>query len=104
VRDLQHLLAQPGAPLRAADVGGTLEGLRTAINRANPHYRYEPASPGLLKGRWPGTPARTTQGRASGWQFIRPGCRWPGCGPHRLLTGAVDPSLQRGITVARRRP
>jgi hypothetical protein len=41
VRDLQHLLARPGVPLRAVDVGGTLEGLRTAINRADPHYRYE---------------------------------------------------------------
>jgi hypothetical protein len=41
VRDLQHLLAQPGVPLRAVDVGGTLEGLRIAINRADPHYRYE---------------------------------------------------------------
>jgi hypothetical protein len=41
VRDLQHLLAQPGTPLRAADVGGKLEDLRTAINRGDPHYRYE---------------------------------------------------------------
>jgi hypothetical protein len=41
VRDLQHLLAQPGVPLRAVDVRGTLEGLRIAINRADPHYRYE---------------------------------------------------------------
>jgi hypothetical protein len=30
VRDLQHLLAQPGVPLRAVDVAGTLEGLRIA--------------------------------------------------------------------------
>jgi hypothetical protein len=41
VRDLQHLLAQPGTQLRAADVGGTLQDLRTAINRDDPHYRYE---------------------------------------------------------------
>lgn len=41
VRDLQHLLAQPGTPLRAADVAGKLEDLRTAINRDDPHYRYE---------------------------------------------------------------
>jgi hypothetical protein len=41
VRDLQHLLAEPGTPLRAADIGGTLEGLRAAINRDDPHYRYE---------------------------------------------------------------
>jgi hypothetical protein len=41
VRDLQHLLAQPGTPLRAADVVGKLEDLRTAINRDDPHYRYE---------------------------------------------------------------
>jgi hypothetical protein len=41
VRDLQHLLTQPGTPLRAADVGGKLEGLRAAINRDDPHYRYE---------------------------------------------------------------
>jgi hypothetical protein len=41
VRDLQHLLAQPGTPLRAADVGGKLEELRAAINRDDPHYRYE---------------------------------------------------------------
>jgi hypothetical protein len=41
VRDLQHLLAQPGTPLRAADVGGRLEDLRAAINRDDPHYRYE---------------------------------------------------------------
>jgi hypothetical protein len=41
VRDLQHLLAQPGTPLRAADIGGKLEGLRAVINRDDPHYRYE---------------------------------------------------------------
>jgi hypothetical protein len=41
VRDLQHLLAQPGTPLRAADIGGKLEELRAAINRDDPHYRYE---------------------------------------------------------------
>jgi hypothetical protein len=41
VRDLQYLLAQPGTPLRAADVGGKLEELRAAINRDDPHYRYE---------------------------------------------------------------
>jgi hypothetical protein len=41
VRDLQHLLAQPGTPLRAADIGGNLEDLRAAINRDDPHYRYE---------------------------------------------------------------
>jgi hypothetical protein len=41
VRDLQHLLAQPGTPLRAADVVGKLEDLRAAINRDDPHYRYE---------------------------------------------------------------
>jgi hypothetical protein len=41
VRDLQHLLAQPGTPLRAADVAGKLEELRAAINRDDPHYRYE---------------------------------------------------------------
>jgi hypothetical protein len=41
VRDLQHLLDQPGTPLRAADIGGKLEELRAAINRDDPHYRYE---------------------------------------------------------------
>jgi hypothetical protein len=41
VRDLQHLLAEPGTPLRAADIAGRLEDLRTAINRDDPHYRYE---------------------------------------------------------------
>jgi hypothetical protein len=41
VRDLQHLLARPGTPLRAVDVRGPVEGLRIAINRADPHYRYE---------------------------------------------------------------
>jgi hypothetical protein len=41
VRDLQHLLDQPGTPLRAADVSGRLESLRAAINRDDPHYRYE---------------------------------------------------------------
>jgi hypothetical protein len=41
VRDLQHLLALPGTPLRAADVVGKLEDLRAAINRDDPHYRYE---------------------------------------------------------------
>ena len=41
VRDLQHLLDQPGTPLRAADVSGKLESLRAAINRDDPHYRYE---------------------------------------------------------------
>jgi hypothetical protein len=41
VRDLQHLLAEPGTPLRAADIGGKLEGLRAAINRDDPHYRCE---------------------------------------------------------------
>jgi hypothetical protein len=41
VRDLQHLLAEPGTPLRAADIGGKLEDLRAAINRDDPHYRYE---------------------------------------------------------------
>jgi hypothetical protein len=41
VRDLQYLLAQPGTPLRAADIGGKLEELRAAINRDDPHYRYE---------------------------------------------------------------
>jgi hypothetical protein len=41
VRDLQHLLDQPGMPLRAADISGRLESLRAAINRDDPHYRYE---------------------------------------------------------------
>jgi hypothetical protein len=41
VRDLQHLLDQPGTPLRAADISGRLESLRAAINRDDPHYRYE---------------------------------------------------------------
>jgi hypothetical protein len=41
VRDLRHLLAEPGTPLRAADIAGKLEDLRTAINRDDPHYRYE---------------------------------------------------------------
>jgi hypothetical protein len=41
VRDLQHLLAEPGTPLRAVDIGGKLEGLRAAINRDDPHHRYE---------------------------------------------------------------
>jgi hypothetical protein len=41
VRDLQHLLAEPGTPLRAADVTGKLEDLRAAINCDDPHYRYE---------------------------------------------------------------
>jgi hypothetical protein len=41
VRDLQHLLDQPGTPLRAVDIGGKLEDLRAAINRDDPHYRYE---------------------------------------------------------------
>jgi hypothetical protein len=41
VWDLQHLLDQPGTPLRAADVAGKLEDLRAAINRDDPHYRYE---------------------------------------------------------------
>lgn len=41
VRDLQYLLDQPGTPLRAVDISGRLEGLRAAINRDDPHYRYE---------------------------------------------------------------
>jgi hypothetical protein len=41
VRDLHHLLDQPGTPLRAADISGRLESLRAAINRDDPHYRYE---------------------------------------------------------------
>jgi hypothetical protein len=41
VRDLQHLFNQPGTPLRAADIGGKLEDLRAAINRDDPHYRFE---------------------------------------------------------------
>jgi hypothetical protein len=41
VRDLQHLLDEPGTPLRAADISGRLQGLRTSINRDDPHYRYE---------------------------------------------------------------
>jgi hypothetical protein len=41
VRDLQQLLAEPGTPLRAVDIAGKLEILRSAINRADPHYRFE---------------------------------------------------------------
>lgn len=41
VRDLKLLLDQPGTPLRAADISGRLESLRAAINRDDPHYRYE---------------------------------------------------------------
>ena len=80
VRDLQHLLAQPGTPLRAADVTGKLEELRTAINRDDPHYRYEFSTSGTAPRvrQEPGlVMSRAVQLGDGGWLSIDVFARYP---------------------------
>lgn len=41
IRDVRSILSEPGTELRAVDVTGRLSELHSAINRNDPHYRYE---------------------------------------------------------------
>jgi hypothetical protein len=96
VRDLQHLLAQPGTPLRAADVGGKLEDLRAAINRDDPHYRYEFSTsataptvrqePALVK-------TRAVQLNDGGWLSIDVVARYPQAIEDAPIGGSMQISI-----------
>jgi hypothetical protein len=96
VRDLQHLLAQPGTPLRAADVGGNLEDLRAAINREDPHYRYEFSTsataptvrrePGLVM-------TRALQLSDGGWLSIDVFARYPQATEDAPIGGSMQISI-----------
>jgi hypothetical protein len=96
VRDLQHLLAQPGTPLRAADIGGNLEGLRAAINRDDPHYRYEFSTsatapkvrrePGLVM-------TRAVQLADGGWLSIDVFARYPQATEDAPIGGSMQISI-----------
>ena len=66
MRDLRHLLAQPGTPLRASDFGGNLEDLRAAINRDDPHYGYEFLDLGRSPNGAAGAGSRHDPGGATG--------------------------------------
>lgn len=41
VRELFSLLGDPGTPVLPAEVVGRISSLRSAVNRSDPHYRYE---------------------------------------------------------------
>jgi hypothetical protein len=99
VRDLQHLLAQPGTPLRAADIGGKLEELRAAINRDDPHYRYEfstsataptvPDEPGLVM-------IQGVQLSDGGWLSTQVYARYPQATEDAPIGGSMQIQLPRG--------
>jgi hypothetical protein len=96
VQDLQHLLAEPGTPLRAADIGGKLEGLRAAINRDDPHYRYEFSTsataptvrqePGLVM-------TRAVQLADGGWLSIDVFARYPQAIEDAPIGGSMQISI-----------
>jgi hypothetical protein len=93
VRDLQHLFAQPGTPLRAADISGRLESLRAAINRDDPHYRYEFSTsataptvrlePGLVM-------TRAVQLADGGWLSIDVFARYPQATEDAPIGGSMN--------------
>jgi hypothetical protein len=93
VRDLQHLLDQPGTPLRAADIGGRLESLRAAINRDDPHYSYEFSTsgtaptvrlePGLVM-------TRAVQLADGGWLSIDVFARYPQATEDAPIGGSMN--------------
>jgi hypothetical protein len=100
VRDLQHLIAQPGTPLRVVDVAGTLEGLRTAINREEPHYRYEFSTSATAPQRWdePGiVMLRAAQLKDGGYLSIRVYARYLQATDDAPIVGSmiVDPRGNR---------
>jgi hypothetical protein len=99
VRDLQYLLAQPGTPLRAADVGGKLEELRATINRHDPHYRYEFSTsatdpqvrdePGLVM-------IRAVQLSDGGWLSTKVYARYPQATDDAPIGGSLQIVVPRG--------
>jgi hypothetical protein len=93
VRDLRHLLAQPGAPLRAADVGGKLEELRAAINRDDPYYRYEfsPSATAPTVLQEPGlVMTRAVQLADGGWVSIDVFARYPQATEDAPIGGSMN--------------
>lgn len=101
VRDLQHLLAQPGTPLQAADVAGELKDLRTAINRDDPHYRYEFSTsatapqarhePGLVI-------TRGVQLDDGGWLSIEVFARYPQAPENAPIGGSMQIVVPHGTS------
>jgi hypothetical protein len=101
VRDLQHLLAEPGTPLRAADIDGKLEDLRTAINRDDPHYRYEFSTsatapqvryePGLVM-------TRAVQLNDGGWLSTDVYAKYPQATEDAPIGGSMQIVIPRGAT------
>jgi hypothetical protein len=96
VRDLQYLLAEPGTPLRAADIGGRLEDLRAAINRDDPHYRYEfstsAAAPTVR--REPGlVMTRGVQLADGSWLSIHVFARYPQAAADAPIGGSMQISI-----------
>jgi hypothetical protein len=99
VRDLQQMLAQPGTPLRAADVGGKLEELRTAINRDDPHYRYEFSTSATAPrvGDEPGlVMTRAVQLSDGGWLSTNVYPRYPQASEDAPIGGSIQIVVPRG--------
>jgi hypothetical protein len=93
VRDLQHLLTQPGTPLRAVDIGGKLEELRAAINRDDPHYRYEfstsATAPTVRQEPGP-VMTRAVQLADGGWLSIDVFTRYPQAAEDAPIGGSME--------------
>lgn len=101
MRDLQHLLDQPGTPLRAADVAGKLEDLRAAINRDDPHYRYEfstSATTPQLREEPDLVMTRAVQLNDGGWLSTDVYARYPQATQDAPIGGSMQIVVPRGTS------